>query len=301
MTNPPSNRSFAPVAAVGACALIMLAPACGEAPMRPSPPSAPAVPIVTLVVPSMGPTESSVDISIAGSHFLPGATVTMDGPVTNVVVVSSTLIRAAALPHPAGAVDVVVTNPDGRSGSRTGGYTYVPVAITSISTREAYVGSPLTIVGTGFLPGVAVTIGGVAAGVTAVAPTTIDATVPPQADGIVDIVVTNPGGQGGALEAALTIVSLSLTVAPDVVAPGGLLTVTWTAPAVGSWAESDWIGMFRVGAQNTDYGFWIYTYGTPAGTWSLKAPSEPGEYEFRYLVDDGWVDVARSGKVIVRN
>jgi hypothetical protein len=282
---------------VGAWMLVMLTAACGGTPTTPSP--SPLGPTVTLIVPSMGPTESSVDIRIVGTRFEPGATVTMDGPLANVAVASSTLITATAQPHPAGAVDIIVTNPDGRSARLPGGYLYVPVAVTFVSPRQVSVGSPLTITGTGFLPGAAVTIGGVAAQVTAVAPTVITATVPSHADGVVDVVVTNPGGQSASLAAALTIASLTLTVTPDVVAPGGRLTVTWTAPS--GQSSLDWIGMFRVGAQNTDYGFWIYTDGATAGTWALNAPGQPGEYEFRYLLDDWYVDVARSRKVFVRD
>ena len=208
-------------AVVGAGMLVMLATACGEAPTTPSPMG----PTVALILPSVGPTESSVDVRIVGRGFEPGATVTMDGPVTNVAVASSTLITATAPPHPAGAVDVIVNNPDGRSARLTGGFTYAPVK------------------------------------------------------------------------------AWTLTVSPELVAAGGRLTVTWTVTGGQSPLESplDWIGMFSVGAQNTDYGLWVYTNGATSGTWTLNAPGQPGEYEFRYLPDDGYIDVARSPRVIIRD
>ena len=37
----------------------------------------------------------------------------------------------------------------------------------------------------------------------------------------------------------------------------------------------------------------------PPGTFELTAPAQPGRYEFRYLLDDGYVDVARSREVTV--
>ena len=36
-----------------------------------------------------------------------------------------------------------------------------------------------------------------------------------------------------------------------------------------------------------------------SGTFTLTAPSQAGQYEFRYLIDDGWSDVARSTMVTV--
>ncbi len=45
-------------------------------------------------------------------------------PASNVAVVNSTTITALRPAHTAGTVDVVVTNTDGQSGTKTGGFTY---------------------------------------------------------------------------------------------------------------------------------------------------------------------------------
>ena len=64
-------------------------------------------------------------MTIAGTGFLAGATVSFGGTAaTNVVVASSTSITATTPAHAAGAVNVVVTNTDNQSVTATNGYTY---------------------------------------------------------------------------------------------------------------------------------------------------------------------------------
>ncbi len=74
--------------------------------------------------------------------------------------------------------------------------------------------------------------------------------------------------------------------------------MSWVAP--GGRSSLDWIGFFRVEDPNEAYesGWWSYTGGQPSGTLSLTAPSRPGQYEFRYLLDDGYVDVARASVTV---
>ena len=88
-----------------------------------------------------------------------------------------------------------------------------------------------------------------------------------------------------------------LTLSPGVVAPGGELRVSWTAP--GGQSFLDWIGLFRVGDSNFDWIDYQYTDGATTGTQTWRAPTQGGQYEFRYLLDDGYVDVARSSPVTV--
>jgi hypothetical protein len=88
----------------------------------------------------------------------------------------------------------------------------------------------------------------------------------------------------------------TLTASPTTVTPGGTFTVSWTAPAKGS---GDWIALFRVTDPNTKYGWHQSTEGAQSGTSSLTAPTEVGQYEFRYLVDDSYVDAVHSNVVTV--
>lgn len=113
------------------------------------------------------------------------------------------------------------------------------------------------------------------------------------------MVVTNPGGQSGTLTRSYTYEVVTLTVGPNRALPGGLLSVSWMAPS--GRPHLDWIALFKVGDPSTSYenGWWQYTDGVASRTLTLSAPTQPGEYEFRYLVDDGFIDVARSSPVTV--
>ena len=89
-----------------------------------------ATPAVTItsVVPSAGKTTGGKAVTINGTGFQNGATVTFGGSAaTNVVVVNSTKITAKTPAHAGGAVNVTVTNPDTSSATLTNGYTFVPV------------------------------------------------------------------------------------------------------------------------------------------------------------------------------
>ena len=90
---------------------------------------------------------------------------------------------------------------------------------------------------------------------------------------------------------------VSLSASASTVAPGKPLKVSFTAPE-GSSAK-DWIALYRMGALNTQYGWSTYTGGQTSGTYSLVAPATLGTYEFRYLTDDSYTDVARSGAIAV--
>src|SRR5262245_49789267 len=78
--------------------------------------------------------------------------------------------------------------------------------------------------------------------------------------------------------------------------PGAGLNVSWTAPKGG---KLDWIGIFPVGTRNCDYGDYWYTDNQTSGTLTVKAPSKPGQYEFRYHLDDGCAETVRSNAVTV--
>jgi len=80
---------------------------------------------VTNVTPSTGSSSGGTSITIKGTGFASGATVTLGGTAaTGVVVVSSTKITATTPAHSSGAVDVVVTNSNSASGTLSGGFTY---------------------------------------------------------------------------------------------------------------------------------------------------------------------------------
>jgi hypothetical protein len=86
-------------------------------------------PTVTGVAPTSGPTAGGTPITITGTGFVSGATVTLGGTAaTNVVWNNSTTITATTPPHTAGDVNLTVTNPDGQSGTKVNAFTYNPPA-----------------------------------------------------------------------------------------------------------------------------------------------------------------------------
>lgn len=53
--------------------------------------------------------------------------------------------------------------------------------------------------------------------------------------------------------------------------------------------DYDWIGIYPVGKDAHSYVTWAYaTAHLDTCSWTLNAPSEPGEYEIGYLLDNGY-------------
>ena len=161
-------------------------------------------PSVTKVNPIGGPLAGGTSVTITGTGFQSGATVTFGTvPATNVVFVNSNQITATTPANPAGAVNVKVTNPDTQFGTLTNGYLYAQApTVTSITPASGPLagGTAVIITGTGFQSGATVTLGGTAAtGVSVVSATQINATTPAHATGAVDVTVTNPDTQSGTL------------------------------------------------------------------------------------------------------
>jgi hypothetical protein len=151
-------------------------------------------------------------VTITGTGFVTGATVTFGGTAaTAVTVVNATTITATTPAHAAGAVNVVVTNPDSQSGTCTGCFTFVAApTVTGIAPTSgpAAGGTSVTITGTGFVAGATVSLGGTAAtGVTVVNATTITATTPAHSAGAVNVTVTNPDSQSGTCTGCFTYVA----------------------------------------------------------------------------------------------
>jgi IPT/TIG domain-containing protein len=282
-------------AAAGVGALVVIASACGgDSPTKPSPVPEPLT--VKSVDPNAGPTEGRVTVGIVGTGFRQGLTVGLDGPATNILLTGSTVIWATVPAHAEGAVDVVVTNPDGQSARLEKAYTYAPMAVTKIQPAVGTIGRWIRFDGFGFLPDATVTFDGTAATrVVRESQSSIYAVAPPHTEGTVDVTVTNPGGRGLTLAGAYTYRSVTLTATPAVVGIGGQLIVAWSSPAFGT---ADWIGLFRLGDPNGAYISYEYV-SAATGSRTFTAPPLAGQYEFRYLVDDDYYDAARSAPITV--
>ena len=174
-----------------------------------------------------------------------------------------------------------------------------------ISPASGLPGDEVQVFGQGFLPGATVTFDGARAGIIRLTSTTIVVTTPLHLPGRVDIVVTNPDGQQVTLAGTFTYDSVSLTASPGVVGIGGQLTMTWLAPSGrGCVGGGDWIALYKVGdpdktgAANGHSDLWYdHVCGAVTGRSTIAAPSQPADYEFRYMVGD--TAVARSNAVTV--
>ena len=196
-------------------------------------------PTVSSVSPVSGSQYGGTSVTITGSNFAgtPGSpyagTVTLGGTAaTNVTIVTATQITASTAARVPGTVDVIVTNPDNRSGTCTGCYTYLDaptVTRVSPSSGPSTGATTVTIIGTSFAAGASVTVGGASAtAVSVISSTTITATTP-AGTGTVDVIVT-VDGQSSAQNASDTF---TYTIGPTISnvqasANRHSATITWT-------------------------------------------------------------------------
>ena len=90
-------------------------------------------PAVTAISPNNGSTLGGTPVTITGTGFQSGATVSLGGvAATGVSVLGATTITAATGAHVTGVVDVVVSVPTVGSGTLPAGYFYVPPAASSV-------------------------------------------------------------------------------------------------------------------------------------------------------------------------
>lgn len=146
MVQSASCRLFArlPHIAFAIWALVALAGCGGDNPNDPSPNPGPQAPTVAAVAPAAGTTLGGTAITITGTNFAAGATVSVGGTAaTDVAVSGPTSLTARTPQHAAGAADVVVTVA-GRSGTLPGAFrfeapaasTNQPPIVSGISSRS---------------------------------------------------------------------------------------------------------------------------------------------------------------------
>jgi hypothetical protein len=81
-------------------------------------------PVITALSTTAGPSAGGTPARIAGTGFAPGATVTFGGTTATVTNSTNTTIDVTTPAHAAGAIDVVVTNPDKQSAKAPMQFTY---------------------------------------------------------------------------------------------------------------------------------------------------------------------------------
>jgi IPT/TIG domain-containing protein len=93
----------------------------------PAPPAPPPVqPTVTAISPNISSTAGGAWGTIHGAQFQSGVTVRLGGVLQGALFRDDATILFWTSSHPAGTVDVVVTNPGGLSGTLAGAYTFAP-------------------------------------------------------------------------------------------------------------------------------------------------------------------------------
>ena len=107
----------------------------------------PSPPGVLSISPTIGCAAGGTSITISGTNFLNGATVSIGGlAATGVVFVNSNTLTAVTPANSAGAMNVVVTNPNASMGTLTNGFTYssAPTFAGLDSVTPAIEGATLT-------------------------------------------------------------------------------------------------------------------------------------------------------------
>ena len=165
--------------------------------------AAPAAPTISLVSPNSGTTAGGTSVTITGTGFQSGATVTFGGTASPLVSFhSATQLTALTPARSAGLVNVVVTNPDAQSAKAINAFTFaVPSpAVNAVTPTSGPItgGTTVSLNGTDFQNGATVTFDGIpATGVTFINSTQIMAVTPAHATGSVEVEVTNPDSRSG--------------------------------------------------------------------------------------------------------
>lgn len=180
-------------------------------------------PKIASIVPNTASPSGGTVVIINGSNFASrtqqsSPSVSFGGvSATNVKIISPLQISATVPPHSSGSVSVEVTSTDGTTSTAPSAFTYTtsPPAISSVSPNsgDAAGGTAVTITGSNFASGAAVSFGGSpAANVSFVSSTQLKSITPAHASGSVTVVVTNPDGTNAALAGGFTYTSSSLSI-----------------------------------------------------------------------------------------
>ncbi len=231
----------------------------------------PAPPAVTSVSPNAGPVAGGASVTITGTSLNGATAVTFGGITASFTIGSDTSISATAPAHAAGTVDVAVTTPSGTSTTvASDQFTYIsPPTVTTISpsSGKAAGGTVVTITGTNFNGASAVKFGATAAtAFTVNGATSISATAPAGAAGVVDVTVTSVGGT-------------SATSAADqftYIAPPTVTAIAPVAGAVGGGTSVTITGTSLTGATAVNFGASAATSFTVNGATSISATSPAG-------------------------
>jgi len=118
---------LAPTVTPGLLCVLVMSTACGsDARLSPTTPTSKSAAALSVngISPSSGSSSGGTPVEITGDGFNPGSTVIFGGTAMKVSYVDSQKLVAMTPAGAVGLVDVLVTNPDGQSGTLREGYTY---------------------------------------------------------------------------------------------------------------------------------------------------------------------------------
>ncbi len=225
-------------------------------------------PTISALSPSSGSAAGGTPVTLLGSGFIPGITVSFGGvPVTNFSVVNSTQITLTTPSGTVGSVPVMVTSPAGAFGGLSNGFTYLVATpqLTSVAPSEGLLvgGTPITLTGSGFVVGATVTIGGQPArNVAVTSPTMITAVTPPGVPGAAMVLITNPGG---------LITGRATGFIYSATASVSSLAVTGVSPASGPMAGGT---LVTIAGQGFASGAIVTIGGVPATNVTVLSPTQ---------------------------
>lgn len=160
--------------------------------------SAVTPPTLSLVSPNHGLASGGTAVTLTGTNFQSGATVTFGGtPAASVTFNNATSLSVVTPARAAGTVNVVITNPDTGTVTGTNAYTFDPLPTLSALTPNRGTiagGTSVAITGANFQNGATVNFGGTNVAVTFNNSTQLTVTSPAHATGTVGVTVTNPDG-----------------------------------------------------------------------------------------------------------
>lgn len=164
-------------------------------------------PEILFLQPGTGSTGGGTLVTITGRRFMTGALVTFGSDAAVEVIVNGAQEITCRTPaHPAGRVDVTVTNPGDLSATFPDGFEYIVSTGPQVQRMEPAVGSvtggdAVSVIGSGFAAGASVYFDDLPAQDVVVSPPgAIACTTPAHAAGLVDVKVVNPNTQEDVLQ-----------------------------------------------------------------------------------------------------
>ena len=203
-----------------------------------------APPLISSISPNGGPLAGGTLVTITGSGFNAGTTISFGASSCPVQSLAGTSVITCLSPlsGAAGAVNVTALNLDSQTSSKVNGYTYrnaPTVSAVSIDSGPLAGGTVIFVTGTNFSAGATASLGGTNCTNTFVnSSTAIVCVSAARAAGLVDLVVTNSDTQSGTLPNAYTyrpaptVTSVSPSSGPE--SGGTPVTITGTGFVAGA-------------------------------------------------------------------